>query len=468
MTPQQFYAETLNKVIDYDGAYGAQCVDAFRYWGHLNNVPVPPTPNNYADGYWYSRDALGFNKWFTYINNPAEFRTGDWVIWGRSTMPGGSKSHKSSHIAMYYMGKEYGENQGGNGGFTLKDTVFSDALGALRWKGYESMKIEKGYHHMSWRGINVDIVRATAANGYKLHLISAGDDPYALKDLMEFDSDKLGIVACVNANYFEMATGLHLGCEGDMYDEYFQAPKAAGIISYYISDLGKIGAHDQKDFWLSKEQIQMVCAPYACLIHNGQNVDMHSTAFGSKDLVKNTQTAAMRIDDDWCLAIFSECFPSDVHAFAQECGANELILMDSGGSTQMFECATTGHRRQIRHTSRKLPNVLVLAKDIEAQKPIDDEPTPEPSEPEPAPVEPEPTPEKEHTAILPNNVYDFLKVLCTVVLPAVIVLLSSLFDIWSLPNGDKIISTLAAVNVFIGALIGVSSAQYWKGVNNDD
>lgn len=136
MTPEQFYAETLGKVIDYDGAYGAQCVDAFRYWGTMNSVPVPPTPNNYADGYWYSRDALGFDKWFAYINNPAEFRTGDWVIWGRSTMPGGSKSHKSSHIAMYYMGKEYGENQGGNGGFTLKDTVFSDALGALRWKGY--------------------------------------------------------------------------------------------------------------------------------------------------------------------------------------------------------------------------------------------------------------------------------------------------------------------------------------------
>lgn len=136
MTPEQFYAETLGKVIDYDGAYGAQCVDAFRYWGTMNSVPVPPTPNNYADGYWYSRDALGFNKWFAYINNPAEFRTGDWVIWGRSTMPGGSKSHKSSHIAMYYMGKEYGENQGGNGGFTLKLTDFSDALGALRWKGY--------------------------------------------------------------------------------------------------------------------------------------------------------------------------------------------------------------------------------------------------------------------------------------------------------------------------------------------
>lgn len=130
MTPEQFYAETLGKVIDYDGAYGAQCVDAFRYWGTMNSVPIPPTPNNWADGFWYSRDALGFGKWFVYVTD-GNYRTGDWVIWGR-----GSKSHPSSHIAMWYHGQEYGENQGGTGGFSLKPTDFSDALGGLRWKGY--------------------------------------------------------------------------------------------------------------------------------------------------------------------------------------------------------------------------------------------------------------------------------------------------------------------------------------------
>lgn len=130
MTPKQFYAETVGKVIDYDGAYGAQCVDGFRYWGKMNSVPIPPTPNNYADGYWYSRDALGFGKWFVYVTD-GNYRTGDWIFWAR-----GSKSHPSSHVAMWFYGQEYGENQGGTGGFSLKPTDFSDALGGLRWKGY--------------------------------------------------------------------------------------------------------------------------------------------------------------------------------------------------------------------------------------------------------------------------------------------------------------------------------------------
>ena len=471
MTPEQFYAETVNKCIDVDGYpkdHPVQCIDGFRYWGQVNSVPIPATPNNWADGYWYSRDKLGFNKWFEYIIDPNQYKSGDWIIWGRKDMPGGSASHPSSHVAMYYVppgsniAYEYGENQGGNGGFCLKQTTFSDSLGGLRWKGYKPMNIDKGYQHLTYKGIEIDIVRATAANGYKLHLISAGDGAYSLADLMDFDSDSLGIVCAVNSNYFVMDSGLHLGCEGDEVGTYWQAPKTAGVLSYYITDLGKIGAHDQSDFWLSQNEIQMVCAPYSILIHNGQNVDMHSTAFGNKDLVKNTQTAAMRIDDDWCLAIFSECYPSDVHVFAQEAGANELILMDSGGSTQMFECATTGHRRAVRHTGRKLPNVLVLAKDITAQKPIEEPTEPEPDEPTPTPPQDEPQ-KPQADSILSNKVYDILKIICTVVLPAVIVLLSSLFDIWSMPNGDKIISTLAAINVFIGALIGVSSAQYWKG-----
>lgn len=135
MTPEQFYAETVGKVIDFDGAYGPQCVDAFRYWGKLNSVPIPPTPNNYADGFWYSRDELGFSKWFDYIQ-PGQFRHGDWIIWPRGS------SHNMSHVAMYYVPPgssqafEYSENQGGSGGFSLKPTDFSDALGALRWKGY--------------------------------------------------------------------------------------------------------------------------------------------------------------------------------------------------------------------------------------------------------------------------------------------------------------------------------------------
>ena len=462
MTPEQFYAETLGKVIDYDGAYGAQCVDAFRYWGTMNSVPVPPTPNNWADGYWYSRDELGFSRWFTYITD-GRFKNGDWVIWARGS------SHPSSHIAMYYNGKEYGENQGGNGGFTLKDTVFSDVLGALRWKGYETMKIERGYHELTWNGIKVNAIRATYASGYRLHLLSAGD-AYALKDLMEFDSDKLGIVGCVNANYFEMATGLHLGVEGDGYvDGYFQAPKQAGVLAYYINDKGVIGAHDESDFWLGQGEIQVACAPYAVLIHDGKTTDLHSTAFDNKDLVRNAQTAVMRIDEDWTLAIFSECYPSDVLKLAQEVGANELALMDSGGSTQMFECATTGKRRQIRHTSRLLPNVLVLAKEIEAQEPVSVPNTGDSNNDEEqattSPDKPETGQNEADDGIkgllgMDNRTYDLLKWICLVVIPALCGMLTTLADQFGSKQILTVVGILTAVATFVGTILGFSSIVY--------
>lgn len=468
MTPEQFYAETVGKVVDFDGAYGPQCVDAFRYWGHLNSVPIPPTPNNYADGYWYSRDQLGFSRWFDYIQ-PGQFRHGDWIIWPRGS------SHNLSHVAMYYVPPgssqafEYSENQGGSGGFCLKQTNFTDALGGLRWKGYETMQIEKGYHHLTYKGIEVDIIRATAASGYKLHLLSAGGE-FSVKDLMEFDSDRLGIVGAVNSNFFVMKNGMHLGCEGDGYvGGYWQAPKETGVISYYIRNDGEVGAHDQSSFYLGQKDVQMVCAPYSVLIHRGETVYMRSTSFTNKDLTLNTQTAVMRINGDWCLAIFSSCYPSDVQAFALEAGADELAIMDSGGSCQMFECSSTGHRRAVRHTERLIPNVLVLAKEINPAGTPDQPDVPQP-EPEPEPIEDEPvqTPDpaadpdggnEEMKTLLPDKVYDILKWICLIALPALSAFV--LFMGTDLSAQYELIAKwINGIMILLGSLIGVSTVQY--------
>lgn len=133
-TPKEFYEKYNGKVIDYDRAYNAQCVDGFKIFDAWAGIPVKATPNNWADGYWYSRNGLGFDKYFNYVTGSKNFRNGDWVIWAY-----GSKSHPKSHIAMYYNGYAFGENQGGNRGFRLVETNFSDALGALRWKGFTSM-----------------------------------------------------------------------------------------------------------------------------------------------------------------------------------------------------------------------------------------------------------------------------------------------------------------------------------------
>lgn len=483
-TPLDFYQQYNGQTIDYDKAYGAQCVDGFRVFCSWAGIPSFATPNNWADGYWIYRDRLGYNAYFDYIYDYHEFKDGDWVIWGRVS------SHPSTHIAMYYQGMEFGENQDKTfKGFKLKGTIFTDAHGALRWKGWtNSMNIERGYHNLNYNGIDVNIVRASAASGFKLHYISAEDNPnvglsFARKGIMDFDRDDLAIVAAVNANYFQMSDGMHLGCEGDGYTGgYFQAPKAAGIVSYYITKSGEIGAHDQSSFYLGLDDIQMVCAPYEILISGNKSVYLRSESFGNKDLVKNTQTAAMRIGEDWCLAIFSECFPSDVHKFALDCNANELILMDSGGSTQMFECATTGKRRSVRNTGRLISGVLVLAKEITATKPIDEpEPivTPEPTTEEPEPVEeptePEPTTEnpqekEEAKGIfgMTNKVYDILKYVAQIVLPAAATLIVALGELWGIQNVKQIAGTIIAIDTFLGALLQISTNVYKKNKGIDD
>lgn len=64
---------------------------------------------------------------------------------------------------------------------------------------------------------------------------------------------------------------------------------------------------------------------------------------------------------------------------------------------------------------------------------------------------------------LSNKVYDVIKFTVIIVLPAVTTLVSTVGIIWQLPNTEAIVTTLVAVTTFLGALIGISSAEYKKG-----
>lgn len=63
---------------------------------------------------------------------------------------------------------------------------------------------------------------------------------------------------------------------------------------------------------------------------------------------------------------------------------------------------------------------------------------------------------------LPNSVYDYLKFLCTVFIPAFSSLYFGLSQIWGFPYGEEVTGTLAVIATFIGALIGISSINYYK------
>ena len=58
--------------------------------------------------------------------------------------------------------------------------------------------------------------------------------------------------------------------------------------------------------------------------------------------------------------------------------------------------------------------------------------------------------------------YDILKWVCLVVLPALGVLYSVLAGHWGWPYAEEIPATIMAVEAFLGAILGVSTAQYNK------
>lgn len=61
-----------------------------------------------------------------------------------------------------------------------------------------------------------------------------------------------------------------------------------------------------------------------------------------------------------------------------------------------------------------------------------------------------------------NKVYDVLKWIALVVLPALTALWLTLANIWGWPYAEAIGATMAAITTFLGAILGISSISYAK------
>ena len=61
-----------------------------------------------------------------------------------------------------------------------------------------------------------------------------------------------------------------------------------------------------------------------------------------------------------------------------------------------------------------------------------------------------------------NETYDFLKYVAQIVLPAAGTLYGALAGIWGLPYGEQIVATIAAVDLFLGAVLKISTDNYNK------
>lgn len=64
--------------------------------------------------------------------------------------------------------------------------------------------------------------------------------------------------------------------------------------------------------------------------------------------------------------------------------------------------------------------------------------------------------------IMSNKTYDVLKWIAMYFLPATGTLYFALASIWGLPYGEQIVGTITAIDAFLGAVLGISSAKYNK------
>ena len=66
--------------------------------------------------------------------------------------------------------------------------------------------------------------------------------------------------------------------------------------------------------------------------------------------------------------------------------------------------------------------------------------------------------------MLDNKVYDVLKWIALIFLPAFAVFYGAVGPAWDWFRPDDVVFTIVAVDTFLGALLGISTAQYNKGV----
>lgn len=59
-----------------------------------------------------------------------------------------------------------------------------------------------------------------------------------------------------------------------------------------------------------------------------------------------------------------------------------------------------------------------------------------------------------------NKTYDILKWIAQYLLPALGTLYFALARIWNLPYGEQVVGTIAAVDTFLGVVLGISSSKY--------
>jgi hypothetical protein len=382
MTPAEFYHLYLGKAIDYDGAYGIQCVDAFKVGCEYLNIPAVATPNNWADGYWTCLDSNGHpspstetwrDKYFDRVKHPEDFRDGDWVIWARS-----SASHPSSHIAMYYDGKEFGENQGGDRSFSLKSTNFTDALGALRPKAW-SLTIPVFDSDLTISGHLYKLYRQNS--GMKAVVLSPGLNMTA--PIRAMDCNASVFAKITGCNYFQndpdnpagQPYGMTFGDISSPINGVYQNLPGQDNTMFFDLDTG---LHADCT-GITIDPTHNVFSP-ALIYQRGKNVQYARMVGLGQCNVKSTYTFLIRFSGgDYCMGLSDQSLTPNQIAqdLMQVPEVDSISFLDGGGSAQMMRYIMKEHRTEYtRETPRATAGCIAFISGY-TEKPKTEPQTPE-------------------------------------------------------------------------------------------
>lgn len=67
-----------------------------------------------------------------------------------------------------------------------------------------------------------------------------------------------------------------------------------------------------------------------------------------------------------------------------------------------------------------------------------------------------------------NKVYNVLKWVAMIALPALATLYLGLSQIWGLPYGEEVSATITLIDTFLGTVLMISTSQYNKRVGSNE
>ena len=365
MTPAEFHKRYYGWGRDVDGVAGIQCVDLFKEFLRIIGVPTWSAPiggDGYADNIWFNRSR--WSAWLTPVPR-GSFRDGDIVLFPHARR--GGITHPSSHVCFYYGGKEFGTNQSADRKACDKSTRWTDALGGLRWKGWEKMELKDGYQEITISGVKVTAYKSDK----KVGLINAG----GLKRLDQIDMDGILIYERSGNDLFD-AAGTVYGPRICLNGQVDEPEDSTNYLYYAILKDGSLSFGDWDGQYKDPAGYQCMFSPKA--IYAVGKTPKYAPQYGIRALSESVwQTYVAHLADGSFVKGVSKgpLKAAALWAGLQAYGADSLAIMDggSGGIGSAQQRYWDGSKAVDAQTSgRAVGDILVFYEPAsETEKPAD-------------------------------------------------------------------------------------------------